>query len=560
MNKKEILDENQDKITKFNTKKYDIKEDYSKKINVFLPVRDRDNTRIRRCIQSIKNNNQGLVDKIILVDIGSTKPIKAIKGTIMERVECSTWNKAFGLNKAILKYPNEFIMTVDIDMLLSDLHFVEIKESLNPMNFICDTNVRRMKTNFYKKDYNEMLLDSKPWRNRDTNQFFNSANGGIQIYSYGFFTKINGIQEGLGLYHGSVDNIMYYRARMNGLKIVDLGTPLIHMEHKKQKEENYSESERQLALGYRQFKANYLNHVVKARLNKNPEKIAGEFPDMSLFYEYKQSILKQQELVQKAIDEGKDSVVIGYQTFKLEKAKPRVLLVVINNYGSVPDYFMYDIINLLNYTKARGYDVDLQKVDACDIASLRNIAIKTSLGMNHDKKEYDYVMQLDDDHKYPSEFLVRFIELCEQNNWPIITGLTPGKKYPFKNTQYYKLTDDITAEDNSVVCKKPKNEIIDIEASGPVGMLIKTSIFKNLPFPWYHTEYFKKKIIVKEKVNIDGELKEIDKEVEMDAFMGSDLVFCKLLKEYNIPIKLDLSVNFPHEKKFFLSRGEVIIK
>jgi hypothetical protein len=100
----------------------------------------------------------------------------------------------------------------------------------------------------------------------------------------------------------------------------------------------------------------------------------------------------------------------------------------------------------------------------------------------------------------------------------------------------------ITSKENCVVCKKPKKQIIKIEASGPVGMVMNTKIFKQMSWPYYHMD-FSKKIV-------DGK--------EVDGMIGGDLVFCKKLKELNIPIMLDLSVSFPHERRFFINRNRVL--
>jgi hypothetical protein len=80
---------------------------------------------------------------------------------------------------------------------------------------------------------------------------------------------------------------MYYRARMCNLDIIDISYPLLHLEHKKQKEDNLLESERKIAFQYRKFKATYLNHIVENNLYKNPEEIAKNVPCIKLFNEFK---------------------------------------------------------------------------------------------------------------------------------------------------------------------------------------------------------------------------------------------------------------------------------
>jgi hypothetical protein len=553
--KKDVTGENLDKITKFNTKKYDIKEDNSKKINVFLPVRNRDNFRILKCIQHIKKNNLGLVDKIIIVD-NSDVSIKPIKGTIIERIETSSWNKGYLFNKAIKKYPNDFIMTVDVDIMVSEQHFEQIREHLTKNSFICATNVRRLKRKDYSSEYDDMIYNSYPWERQDMSQYHNLANGGMQIYSYDFWMDINGYHEGLGVYWGAEDNWTYFQAKLRSMSIIDVSTPLIHIEHKRQGTD-MSDEERKLSREYQGYKVGFLNNVCKKIISKNSGTIAGDYPNIDLFLEFKQIYANTNEIIQKAVDDGKKEVVIGFNNFQIQKAKPTILLAVINNYGLIPDYFMYNMIEILQVCAKHGYDVALQKVSACDVNSMRNMAVKTAIGMNREKKTYDYIIMLDDDHYYYPEFVIKFVELAEQNNWDIVTGLTNRKVKPYRTTQYYKIQEDMNAPENTVKPNRSK-KIIDIEASGPVGMLIKTSVFKKIPYPWYCMEFGKKKVKIIKQVNEKGKLVNKEEEVEMDSELGGDLSFSKKLKQYGYRIKLDMSVSFPHEIKMFVNRGKLL--
>lgn len=514
-----------------------------KSVNVIIPVRDRDKKQIQRCVDYIKNNNLNLVDKIVVVDYSSKKPIKC-KGCEVLRVDNQKeWCKTHALNLGMLKYPNKFLMSVDVDMLLSEEHFKEIKENLKENNLIINTNVRRISPFNLEKTYEEMVVCSFPWRQQDVNQFNNTANGGIQLYSKRFYDQIGGLNESMGIYSGAMDNLTVYLARMLNYNVVDLSYPLLHVEHKNKKEMNYSKEEREIASNYRIYKAKYLNTIIREGITKNKGIIGGLEPDKRLFNKFIWEYTHQQQIVQEAINKGKKEVEWCGQVFRLERARPKVLIAVINNSGLFPDFFVWDLIPLFNYTAAH-FDVEIQQVNACDVNSMRNLAVQLSLGLNG--KEYDYLVQLDDDHSYPMEFIVNFINKMKENNWPILTGLTPGKKKPYHNTQFYKLGDYNTSA--NTVSHKIKTGILDIEASGPVGMVINTNVFKNMKYPWYEMQFWKEKVI------IDG------KEGEQDYQRGGDLSFCHALKELNIPIKVDCSVNFPHCKSMFLYRGKVVDK
>lgn len=523
-------------------------------VNVYIPIKNRDRTRLLRCIKSIKNCN--FIYQIVVIDYGSDKPIKPIKGVEIVRSEMKVWNKAHALNLGITQYPNNFIMTLDVDMLLSYEHLEQIRKNLKCDNFIVDTNVRRINPKEVTKDYNQMVTKSKPWSKEfNRTQFFNLANGGFQVYSRYFYKNMNGIQESLGLYHGCVDNVPFFRAKMWGLNIVDVSYPLLHMEHTLQKEQHYSQSEQEIAKKYREFKSNYLDFMIAMNIKINPEKYGDEFPHTDLFYQFKKELGTQSEMVQEAINSGKFEVTIGYKKFKIEKAKPSILITVINNTGMLPDYFVWDLFQLYLYTRNHYPDVDIQPVNACDVNSMRNLAVKLSLGYSGPKK-YNYLVQLDDDHRYPPEFIVKFLDMMIENDWQVLTGLTSGKKPPYLNTQYYKLKVDINDDENHVKCKKPVNKVIEIEASGPVGMVINTKVFEKLTWPYYNLEYNKVEVI--KQVLENGKV--VDKKELIDHFVGGDITFCARLKEKGIPIKLDLSTNFPHCKPMFLSRGKILDK
>src|SRR5690606_1946033 len=138
-------------------------------------------------------------------------------------------------------------------------------------------------------------------------------------------------------------------------------------------------------------------------------------------------------------------------------------------------------------------------------------------------------------------FIIRFIKIMNKHNLEILTGLTSSKRPPYMSTQYHKLEFPINRLENTVVCKKPMDKITQVEASGPVGMLIKTSVFDKLKYPYYHVVYEKDK---------DGN----------DNLVGGDIEFCRKLKAAGIPIFVDLRTSFPHGETFFLNRGKILPK
>lgn len=502
-------------------------------LDVIIPVKDRELSRIKRCVNLVSNCFSLLEPNIIVVDYSSNEIIK-LKGCKVIRIEgMKTWNKSHALNLGIKNCDSEYIMTLDVDTLLSKEHGKLIEEIISNENFIVDTNVRRIKKKDYRADYKEMIKKSLPWSTLNRNQLFNSANGGFQLFSRKFYNKIGGIMEGMGFYSGGMDNWVWFMARINGLNIVDISYPLLHLEHKKQKEENFnlSKEELDIARGYKIYKAKYLDQMIKKHMKKNTETYGNSNPCSDLFDKFMKEYNNQDEIIRQAVEDGINEVEICGQLFKLEKQKPSVLISIINNYESLPNFFVWDLLNLYIHTKSFYPDVCVQQVNACDVTSMRNLSVNFARGDNPLGKRYDYLVCLDTDHKYPKDFIVIFIELMEKNKWKVLTGLTPSQKPPHNSTQYFKIPEKIEEINNVGNCV-PLYQVdkqIKIEASGPVGMVMNTNIFEKIPFPYYFTRY----------------------ELPNDTFnsyrmVGSDIWFSERCKEQKIEIICDLNTIFPH--------------
>lgn len=519
-------------------------------IDIVIPIKDREISRLNICLNNIIKNSTK-VKSIIVVDYNSKEPIKledlpSDERISVLRVENPEWNKAHALNLGILRGSAEYIMTVDCDMIISKEIFNFIENNLSPENMIIDTNVRRIDINSVSDNYNKMVKKSKSWFGENRNQFFNQANGGFQVYSREFYNKVGGLNEGLGFFMGAVDNFMYYLAKIRRLNIIDISYPLLHMEHTKQKEKNFelTKEEQDIALGYRQFKSGYLDRMINEGIDHNESKIGGNKPDRTMLDAFEKEYKDRNRLIDEAIKNKQEYVKICGQVFKIEKEKPSILICVINNQDTLPTYFVWDLFNLFLYTKNFYPLTDIQQIDNCDVSLMRNVAIKRALGDNPEKVRYKYMVMLDSDHRYPIDFLVKFLNRMEAEDIPILTGLTDsqkeidGKHY---STQYYKIKTDINDPKNCLYFPKPVNKIVQVEASGPVGMVMNTKIFDKLSLPLYKQEY-----------TINNATKDV-------VVTGSDIYFCSLLKDVSIPIKVDCSVSFPHHwNKSFLDRGKIV--
>lgn len=199
-------------------------------------------------------------------------------------------------------------------------------------------------------------------------------------------------------------------------------------------------------------------------------------------------------------------------------------MTVINNRQTMPKYFVKSLMELYIYTKKYLPNIDLKFVTANAVNHMRNLSVEMAIEGN-----FDYLISLDDDHTYEKEFIVKFFK----EDKDIITGCTNQKTYPYFPTQYYKIQKEM--KDFKNLCYYTgKDELKLIESSGPVGMLIKTSVFKKMKWPYYAIDW-----------NDKGKV------------IGGDVNFCKTVKKLGIPIYCDVSTCFPHEMHGFIA-GQTI--
>jgi hypothetical protein len=209
--------------------------------------------------------------------------------------------------------------------------------------------------------------------------------------------------------------------------------------------------------------------------------------------------------------------------------KEKIVIFVINNTGMWPGYFCMDLVNLYMETLKEYPNTKLQTIQACSVNEMRNFACRYAMGERAPNGEEpdraDYIVQLDDDHRYKPTFINDLMK----HKKDVVTGCTSNRRAPFKQTQFIKFQKEIKADEN-IANPSPEDELMKIDASGPVGMLIKVDVLDKLKYPYY-------------KIDHIGTAEEGNQE----AIMGGDIYFCKLLKEAGIDIWLDPKITFPHE-------------
>ncbi len=220
--------------------------------------------------------------------------------------------------------------------------------------------------------------------------------------------------------------------------------------------------------------------------------------------------------------------------------KEKIIIFVINNTGLWPGYFCMDLINLYMTTLSVYPNTKLQTIQANSVNEMRNFACRHAMGervpVGEVAERFDYLVQLDTDHRYSPSFIIDLMK----HGKDIVTGCTSNRRHPFSQTQFKKFQKELRADDN-IVNPSLDDELMRIDASGPVGMIIKVDILDKLTYPYYNFRHIGT---------------EEDKNIE--AVMGGDVFFCKQLKDVGIDIWLDPKITFPHEvNNVFVNRGQL---
>jgi len=236
-------------------------------LDILISVRNRENWRIQQCVNNFKHP---FVNKVYVIDYGSKKPIKNIKNADVINYkydEYPIWNKSHALNLCIKMCKSHWIATVDVDMILNP-GFIEGLSTLltdfeknNYDLFVYTTNVRRTtdRTGTFQDKFNKSHNWFVP------NHYTTKVDGGIQIFNNSWIRCVGGYDESL-IYWGGPDNDMHSRALFSGIITLDLNSPILHQEHKKQKEHNLSDSEKRFALQAKIGRREYLQDKEFRRL------------------------------------------------------------------------------------------------------------------------------------------------------------------------------------------------------------------------------------------------------------------------------------------------------
>jgi len=464
------------------------------KISAIIPFRDRDIDRLFYLYDSFDSDD---VIEFIVVDYGSKVPLR-LKNISKNRPkfkiirsECSVWNKAHALNIGIKKAKGEFIMTIDLDIVLVD----KLNIVLDKKCFYYSSNVHRINKNDLEKTFPYGWDNSFSWypNTNYASEIFGLATGGLQIYSKDWIDSWKGIDENL-VYMGGMDNITIMMAKKTEKIIIQLPNRILHIEHENKKEKNFEGKESLLALFIQSKKREYLNNwIVNPRINKS---YGNKNPDCPML-----KIWEKDFHSKKIINADQNK---------------KILISVISNRSSLPTIFVKSLIPMLNYTTSIYPRSEMRFVRAAEISNMRNLAVKLAI-----EDGFDYLICLDDDHVLQEDTVIKLMS----HNKDFVTVPTKQRITPFTPTQFKEFKTPIKQEGNFLFVDKgsgDKDNLIECEVSGPVCMLMKVESLKKLKYPYYEMGYKEKPI------------------------MSSDFVFAKKLKKKGFKIYVDTTIDCPH--------------
>ena len=476
-------------------------------LSIIIPVRNKEIWRLKKVIKRLKSDS---IKEIIVVDYFSDKPIKLKekKVKVIRYNKKGPWNKAHAINIGFKKSSGDFIMTTDADILIDTLSDIVLDNN----SYCYSGNVRRIESKDLNNDFKKMWNKSNNWYEDSiySQEMYGLANGGLQIYPRKLLSEWNGIDENL-VYSGGMDNITNLMAKKLKMNIIQLPIKLLHIEHSKQKENNFPEEERNLAKYLKSKRGEYLNDWIK---NPIKNKFFGKLtnPCYSTFLDELKYFKKHKK-------------VIDFNLKINAKKDSKIMIAIIDNTGSLKDRFVRSLIDLHITTLQSFPNTNLRFVKACQVNHMRNIAVKLAV-----EEEFDYLIQIDTDHVYNPYTIIRLIV----HDKDFVTVPTKQRVSPFLPTQYKKLINPVKQPGNAVYVKN-KEGLIKIEGSGPVAMLMKVSALKQIEFPQYYMDY----------------------SYGFDNTMGGDFVFCKTIKEKGFELFLDPTIDCPHFVKAHISSFNV---
>jgi len=168
---------------------------------------------------------------------------------------------------------------------------------------------------------------------------------------------------------------------------------------------------------------------------------------------------------------------------------------------TVHTVFARSLANITSYLTKHKIDYSLHFVLGTVIANSRTQLVNEALEENA-----DYILWLDSDMHIPSTILKKLLT----HNKDIVACTYSTRYKPYDTVAFLDFNNPPARLD-------AKNGLHEVLAVGMGCMLVKTSVYKNLPKPWFNHAYNE----------------------ELDDFSGEDIWFCKLAKEHGYKTYID---------------------
>lgn len=150
-----------------------------------------------------------------------------------------------------------------------------------------------------------------------------------------------------------------------------------------------------------------------------------------------------------------------------ESANVKVVIGIPLSWGHIPWKFFRSYIEML-----KPPETVVLRASSYSVADMRNMCAAWAVEANA-----SHLLMLDVDMIYPPDSLVKLLEADRD----IIGGLAARRKPPHAPSY------TVFGEDGALTIAAPPvgDDVIECATVGGCGMLVKTSVFKNVPKPWF---------------------------------------------------------------------------
>jgi hypothetical protein len=140
------------------------------------------------------------------------------------------------------------------------------------------------------------------------------------------------------------------------------------------------------------------------------------------------------------------------------------------------------LMSLLSLKIPQGVQIKYHLIGSCLIYDAREKIVEFAI-----KEECDYVLFLDSDMCPPSDMIIKMLNVLENTDYKIVTGMAFKRTAPFQPCFYTKVAYD--TKTLSPILESPvefpDNGLIELQGMGLACCMIKTDIFKKLEKPYF---------------------------------------------------------------------------